>query len=180
MPPRGVSREEKRKRPKREGDPRRAGLRPPRVLRQDKLTRRLLVFPQRRGCYSKLAKLEAEEETLDVKLTAAREGVASARAQREDTAERRALLAQLEAAQAESAKLQEQVKAAGDGDPAAYARKRAAVDVAKTAAVRWTGELCNSDSKLTADNTVAIMGYCKSMGTDEAELRQFLEIGRLP
>ncbi|EJT52368.1 hypothetical protein A1Q1_04579 [Trichosporon asahii var. asahii CBS 2479] len=177
MPPRGVSREEKRKRLQQSVKEILDELVSDHLVCFDKI---LLVFPQRRGCYSKLAKLEAEEETLDVKLTAAREGVASARAQREDTAERRALLAQLEAAQAESAKLQEQVKAAGDGDPAAYARKRAAVDVAKTAAVRWTGELCNSDSKLTADNTVAIMGYCKSMGTDEAELRQFLEIGRLP
>lgn len=53
--------------------------------------------------------------------------------------DRRKLLAQLEAARVESAKLKAELEAFGAADPVRYARKKEAVDVAKAAAVRWTG-----------------------------------------
>jgi hypothetical protein len=57
-----------------------------------------------------------------------------------DQTERNAALAQLDALQAELSKLQAELNAYGQCDPVQAEMKRSAIELAREAALRWTGE----------------------------------------
>lgn len=133
----------------------------------------------------------AEEAALDAKLGVAREGVASARALREDTvrASEKIAIADSRTSAAPCSHSSRPRKPRRSNcrprsrRPATATRPRTRASATQSRSpkplpcaglVSYRGE-----SQLTPDNAVAIMGYCKSMGTDETELRQFLEIGKL-
>ena len=54
--------------------------------------------------------------------------------------ERRQLLTTLQGLNADSAQLKSELAAFGAADPVRYAKKQRAVEVAREAAMRWTGE----------------------------------------
>lgn len=83
-------------------------------------------------------------------------------------AERRQLLAELEALNATSAELKAELEAFGAADPAKFEKKKKAVQVCKEAASRWT------------DNTIILLQYACSMGAEVEMIRQVLGIGQSP
>ncbi|KAK1927838.1 meiotic nuclear division protein 1 [Papiliotrema laurentii] len=124
-------------------------------------------FPSATGAMktAAVAKAQAELDSINAKLRAVHQESDEANVGREDTAERRTLLAALQQAQAESAALKAELAAFGAADPVKYERKRQAMEVCKEAAQRWT------------DNTIILISFGRSLGIDESALREQAGIG---
>ncbi|KAL1411938.1 hypothetical protein Q8F55_002929 [Vanrija albida] len=114
---------------------------------------------------AQLDKAASESEALKAKIKEAKVALKAAEKGREDTAERRKLLASLAEVQATSASLKVELAAFGAADPIMYERKKKAIDVAKAASQRWT------------DNVSLLVSYLRSMsGESESELRTQLGV----
>ncbi|RSH77565.1 uncharacterized protein EHS24_003125 [Apiotrichum porosum] len=126
-------------------------------------------FPSTAGAKKQadLDRLTKEADTLLDKITEARTTLASSQQGREDTPERRQLLATLADAETTRATLKTELAAYGAADPVKYQRKRQAAAVAKKAAQRWH------------DNVDAVMSFIKSQHAldDEAGFRHTMGMG---
>ncbi|RXK39668.1 hypothetical protein M231_03022 [Tremella mesenterica] len=111
-------------------------------------------FPSAAGALKQaaLTKAQKEVEMVETKIQESHASIDDAEKGREDTAdkggavdideqaERRKLLSIREDLTTQSAALKKELEAFGAADPAKYERKKAAVQICKDAAVRWTGE----------------------------------------
>ncbi|CAD6579632.1 MAG: hypothetical protein TREMPRED_002532 [Tremellales sp. Tagirdzhanova-0007] len=99
-------------------------------------------FPSAAGAVKQAAVTKSRRELEDVlsKIEETSESLEEANKGREDTAERRKLLSTLADVSSTNESLRSELAAFGAADPERYERKRRAVQVAKDAAVRWTGE----------------------------------------
>ncbi|GFZ42399.1 hypothetical protein JCM24511_00114 [Saitozyma sp. JCM 24511] len=110
-------------------------------------------------------KARKELDTLSTKITETSAALGDAAKGREETNDRRKLLASLSEQQSTSDSLRSELAAFTAADPAMYDRKRVAGGVCRDAAYRWT------------DNTIILLQFACSLGADESELRQHLNIG---
>ncbi|RSH94845.1 hypothetical protein EHS25_004651 [Saitozyma podzolica] len=124
-------------------------------------------FPSAAGAIKEAAvdKARKELDTLSTKITETSAALGDAAKGREETNDRRKLLASLSEEQSTSDSLRSELAAFTAADPAMYDRKRLAGGVCKDAAYRWT------------DNTIILLQFACSLGADETELRQHLNIG---
>ncbi|KAL7420110.1 hypothetical protein Q5752_005075 [Cryptotrichosporon argae] len=104
-----------------------------------------------------IADTRAKTKQTKVDLAAADKG-------REDTPERRKLLAELDDVRATSEQLKAELAKYGAADPVRYERKARAIEVARVCAQRWT------------DNTLTLLQFANAAGAEESELRAMLNI----
>ncbi|WOO80460.1 Meiotic nuclear division protein 1 [Vanrija pseudolonga] len=124
-------------------------------------------FPSAAGAakQAQLDKAAVESEALKTKIKETKGALKAAEKGREDTPERRKLLASLAEVQATSASLKVELAAFGAADPIMYERKKKAIEVAKAASVRWT------------DNVSLIVSYLRlASGESESDLRAQLGV----
>ncbi|ORY22693.1 meiotic nuclear division protein 1 [Naematelia encephala] len=121
-------------------------------------------FPSTAGATKQaaLSKVQQELQSVNAKIEETSEALEKAESGREDTAERRKLLVALSAVQAESTALKDELAAFGAADPIRYERKKAATQVCKDAAYRWT------------DNTMILLGFATTLGAEEDQMRAML------
>ncbi|WWD16366.1 hypothetical protein CI109_100792 [Kwoniella shandongensis] len=112
-----------------------------------------------------LAKTTKELEGINSKIEETTAALEAAQRGREDTAERRKLLAQLDELNTTSLSLKAELAAFGAADPVRYEKKKEAIKVCKDAAVRWT------------DNTLIVLQYASGLGAEDAQMRGMLGIG---
>ncbi|CAE6441303.1 unnamed protein product [Rhizoctonia solani] len=125
-------------------------------------------FPSARGATltSNLTSAKEELASLESKITSLTSEIENEAAQREDTEDRRASLAQLAQNRATLSELESEMAQYGLADPVVLERKRRAVVLAREAACRWTDNYSVLFSHIT-----------KTLGCDAGELRVFLGVG---
>ncbi|KAJ1305757.1 hypothetical protein OPQ81_010487 [Rhizoctonia solani] len=125
-------------------------------------------FPSARGVYLTNHLTTAKEElvALESKLSSLTKEIENETAQRVDTEDRRASLAQLVQNRATLSELESKMAQHGLADPIFLERKRRAVVLAREAACRWT------------DNYGVLFSHItKTFGCDASELRGHLGVG---
>ncbi|CAE6481533.1 unnamed protein product [Rhizoctonia solani] len=119
-----------------------------------------------RSLTGNLSSAKEELVALESKITSLTSEIENEVAQREDTEDRRASLAQLAQNRATLTELEAEMAQYGLADPAVLERKRRAVVLAREAACRWTDNYSVLFSHIT-----------KTLGCDAGELRMFLGVG---
>ncbi|KAK4686188.1 hypothetical protein P7C73_g3935, partial [Tremellales sp. Uapishka_1] len=134
------------------------------LSRDEKKTKMMELFHEHKQ--ADLTKAQKDVETLTAKIEETQQSLKGSQAGREDTSERRMLLADLSILNAESQALTSQVEGFKMADPVKYRRKKLAVEVAKQAAHRWT------------DNTIILIQYTTSvLGADDQQIRESIGVG---
>ncbi|KAL5631920.1 hypothetical protein ACGC1H_000071 [Rhizoctonia solani] len=125
-------------------------------------------FPSARGAYltGNLASAKEELAALESKITSLTSEIENEIAQRGNTEDRRASLAQLAQNRATLIELEAEMAQYGLADPVVLERKQRAVVLAREAACRWTDNYSVLFSHIT-----------KTLGCDADELRVFLGVG---